>query len=143
MLGNEFLLLGSEIGSLHLNDEGQQLVLKTLLQQVGIDPVIVTDGAQAIAAWKADDWDVILMDVQMPEVDGPTATKEIRRLEAVSGRARTPIIALTANAMSHQVAEYREAGMDGFVAKPIEVGRLFAALEAALNPPVLDEAAVG
>ncbi len=120
-----------------------QLVLKTLLQQVGIDPVIVTDGAQAIAAWKADDWDVILMDVQMPEVDGPTATKEIRRLEAVSGRARTPIIALTANAMSHQVAEYREAGMDGFVAKPIEVGRLFAALEAALNPPVLDEAAVG
>ncbi|MDB5469542.1 MAG: hypothetical protein JWR84_1102 [Caulobacter sp.] len=125
------------------DNEVNQLVLKTLMHQVGIDPVIVADGAQAIAAWEAETWDVILMDVQMPEVDGPTATRAIRAREAATGRARTPIIALTANAMSHQVAEYREAGMDGFVAKPIEVGRLFAALEAALNPVVLDEAANG
>ena len=125
------------------DNEVNQLVLKTLLHQVGIDPVVVVDGAQAIAAWQAETWDVILMDVQMPQVDGPTATREIRRLEAATGRPRTPIIALTANAMSHQVAEYREAGMDGFVAKPIEVGRLFAALEAALNPPTLEEAAHG
>ncbi len=125
------------------DNEVNQLVLKTLLHQVGIDPVVVADGAEAIAAWEAETWDVILMDVQMPQVDGPTATREIRRREAATGRARTPIIALTANAMSHQVAEYREAGMDGFVAKPIEVGRLFAALDAALNPPVLDEAATG
>ena len=122
------------------DNEVNQLVLKTLLHQVGIDPVIVTDGAQAIAAWEAETWDVILMDVQMPEVDGPTATRAIRDRETALGRPRTPIIALTANAMSHQVAEYREAGMDGFVAKPIEVGRLFAALEAALNPVALDEA---
>jgi PAS domain S-box-containing protein len=125
------------------DNEVNQLVLKTLLQQVGITPVIVADGAQAIAAWAAETWDVILMDVQMPEVDGPTAARAIREQEAVTGRTRTPIIALTANAMSHQVAEYRAAGMDGFVAKPIEVGRLFAALEAALNPPVLDDAATG
>ncbi|WGM37617.1 ATP-binding protein [Caulobacter sp. NIBR1757] len=120
-----------------------QLVLKTLMQQVGIAPVIVTDGAQAIAAWEAGDWDVILMDVQMPQVDGPTATRAIRARERATGRPRTPIIALTANAMSHQVAEYRAAGMDGFVAKPIEVGRLFAALEAVLNPAPLDEAVGG
>ncbi|MCE3288796.1 MAG: sensor histidine kinase/response regulator [Caulobacter sp.] len=125
------------------DNEVNQLVLKTLLHQVGIDPVVVSDGAQAIAAWEAETWDVILMDVQMPEVDGPTAAREIRRREAATGRARTPIVALTANAMSHQVAEYREAGMDGFVAKPIEVGRLFAALEAVLNPAVLDEAVGG
>jgi PAS domain S-box-containing protein len=125
------------------DNEVNQLVLKTLLHQVGIDPVVVADGGQAIAAWEAEDWDVILMDVQMPRVDGPTAAREIRRREAATGRARTPIIALTANAMSHQVAEYREAGMDAFVAKPIEVGRLFAALEAALNPQALDEAANG
>jgi PAS domain S-box-containing protein len=121
------------------DNEVNQLVLKTLLHQVGVDPVVVADGAQAIAAWEAESWDVILMDVQMPEVDGPTAAREIRRREAATGRARTPIVALTANAMSHQVAEYREAGMDGFVAKPIEVGRLFAALEAVLNPPVADQ----
>ncbi|MDO9338374.1 MAG: ATP-binding protein [Caulobacter sp.] len=125
------------------DNEVNQLVLRTLLHQVGIDPVIVSDGREAVAAWEAETWDVILMDVQMPLVDGPTATRAIRVREAATGRARTPIIALTANAMSHQVAEYRDAGMDGFVAKPIEVGRLFAALEAALNPVLLDEAVGG
>jgi PAS domain S-box-containing protein len=111
-----------------------QLVLKTLLQQAGLDLVLVSDGAAAVAAWEADEWDVILMDVQMPEMDGPTATRTIRAREAETGRVRTPIVALTANAMSHQVAEYMEAGMDGFVSKPIEVSRLFAAIEAALAP---------
>ena len=125
------------------DNEVNQLVLKTLLHQAGIEPVVVSDGAQAIAAWQADAWDIILMDVQMPGVDGPTAVREIRRLEATTGRSRTPIIALTANAMSHQVAEYRHVGMDGFVAKPIEVGRLFAALEAALAPAVQSQAVNG
>ncbi|MDP3749425.1 MAG: ATP-binding protein [Phenylobacterium sp.] len=110
-----------------------QLVLKTLLQQIGIDPVIVDNGAQAVEAWNRETWDVILMDVQMPEMDGPTASGIIRTREAAEGRLRTPIIALTANAMAHQVAEYAAAGMDGFVAKPIEVGRLFDALQAVLE----------
>jgi CheY-like chemotaxis protein/two-component sensor histidine kinase len=111
-----------------------QLVLKTLLQQAGLDLALVCDGAAAVAAWESDEWDLILMDVQMPEMDGPTATRTIRAREAETGRARTPIVALTANAMSHQVAEYLGAGMDGFVSKPIEVSRLFAAIEAALAP---------
>ncbi|WP_332773613.1 ATP-binding protein [Phenylobacterium sp.] len=110
-----------------------QLVLKTLLQQIGIDPVIVDNGAQAVEAWSRETWDVILMDVQMPEMDGPTATGIIRTRETAEDRPRTPIIALTANAMAHQVAEYAAAGMDGFVAKPIEVGRLFDALQAVLE----------
>ncbi|MHB8529205.1 MAG: ATP-binding protein [Caulobacteraceae bacterium] len=112
-----------------------QLVLETLLKQAGFDLTVVADGAAALAAWEAGEWDVILMDVQMPEMDGPTAARLIRAREAATGRARTPIVALTANAMSHQVAEYMEAGMDGVVPKPIEVARLFAALEAALEPP--------
>jgi PAS domain S-box-containing protein len=115
-----------------------QLVLKTLLAQVGIDPEIVPDGRAAVAAWEREPWDVILMDIQMPEMDGPTAAQIIRRREASERRGRTPIIALTANAMDHQVAEYRQAGMDGFVAKPIEAGRLYEALQAALE---LSEAA--
>jgi CheY-like chemotaxis protein len=95
----------------------------------------VADGKAALAAWEAGDWDVILMDVQMPEMDGPTATRRIREREAITGRARTPIVALSANAMSHQVAEYMQAGMDGFVPKPIEVARLFAAIEEAIDTP--------
>jgi PAS domain S-box-containing protein len=110
-----------------------QLVLRTLLNQAGVEPLIVETGRQAVDAWQRESWDVILMDVQMPEMDGPTASREIRAREAAEGRARTPIIALTANAMAHQVAEYRAAGMDGFVAKPIEVTRLFAALQQALE----------
>jgi signal transduction histidine kinase/CheY-like chemotaxis protein len=112
-----------------------QLVLKTLLNQVGIDPMVVGDGAEALAAWRDHDWDLILMDVQMPIMDGPTATRAIREAERARGRARTPIVALTANAMAHQIADYRAAGMDGFVAKPIDVEKLFAAIEAALDQP--------
>jgi PAS domain S-box-containing protein len=110
-----------------------QLVLRTMLQQAGIDPTIVSDGREALDAWSQAEWDLILMDIQMPEMDGLTATRAIRQGERETGRRRTPIIALTANAMAHHVAEYAKGGMDGFVAKPIEVGRLFAAMDAALG----------
>jgi PAS domain S-box-containing protein len=109
-----------------------QLVLRTLLNQVGVDPVIVGNGKEAVAAWAREPWDLILMDVQMPEMDGPTATGMIRARERAEHRPRTPIVALTANAMAHQVAEYAQAGMDDFVAKPIEAARLYAVIDAAL-----------
>jgi signal transduction histidine kinase/CheY-like chemotaxis protein len=108
-----------------------QLVLKTLLAQVGVEPVLVGDGRAALEAWTREPWDLILMDVQMPVMDGPTATRAIRAAEAQSGRAYTPIVALTANAMSHQVDDYAAAGMDGHVAKPIEAASLYAALHLA------------
>jgi CheY-like chemotaxis protein len=111
-----------------------QLVLKTLLAQVGVEPVIVGDGQAAVDAWAREPWDLILMDVQMPVMDGPTAARAIRAAEAKSGRARTPIVALTANAMSHQVADYAAAGMDAHVAKPIEAAALFAALQIGDEP---------
>jgi len=123
-----------------------QLVLNTLLGQAGIEPRIVDNGAEALAAWEAEAWDVILMDVQMPVMDGPTATGEIRRRERETGRARTPIIALTANAMTHQLESYRAAGMESAVAKPIRVEELFAAIAQATDPgaraPAVVEAAV-
>ena len=125
---------GGEIRILAAEDNGMnQLVLRTLLAQVGIEPTIVSNGREAVEAWASEPWDMILMDVQMPEVDGPTATGMIRARERAAKLARTPIIALTANAMAHQVAEYAEAGMDGFVAKPIEAQRLFEAIEIALE----------
>ena len=110
-----------------------QLVLKTLLGQIGITPEFVETGAQALDAWEREAFDLILMDVQMPVMDGVTATRLIRAREVELGRARTPIYALSANAMSHQITEYAEAGMDGHVAKPIAVDKLFAALQAVVD----------
>ncbi len=110
-----------------------QLVLKTLLAQIGILPTIVGNGAEAVEAWEGGAWDAILMDVQMPVMDGPTACRAIREREAASGRPRTPIIALTANVMAHQLAEYIASGMDAHVAKPIEVGKLFGVLSRAID----------
>jgi signal transduction histidine kinase/ActR/RegA family two-component response regulator len=112
-----------------------QLVLKTLLHQMGVDPTVVDNGQLAVAAWETGDWDVILMDIQMPVMDGLTATGQIRARELASGRARTPIVALTANAMSHHVDQYTAAGMDCHVAKPIQAADLFAALTRAAVPP--------
>ena len=105
-----------------------QLVLKTLLAQVGVAPEIVCDGQAAVDAWTREPWDLILMDAQMPLMDGPAAARAIRAAEARTGRARTPIVALSAGAMANHAAAYAEAGMDGQVSKPIEAAALFAAL---------------
>jgi two-component system, sensor histidine kinase len=111
-----------------------QLVLKTLLHQMGVDPTVVENGQLAVAAWEDGEWDVILMDIQMPVMDGLTATSQIRARELATGRARTPVVALTANAMSHQVEQYIAAGMDGHVAKPIQAVELFETLTRAAAP---------
>ena len=112
-----------------------QMVLRALLAQIGVEPTVVENGLEAVAAWEAGEWDAILMDVQMPRMDGVSATRRIRALEAETGRAPTPIIAVTANAMTHQVASYRAAGMTEVVSKPINVESLFAALLSAVAGP--------
>jgi PAS domain S-box-containing protein len=116
------------------DNEVNQRVLSALMQHLGSDLTIVANGEQAVEAWETGDWDVILMDVHMPVMDGPTATRLIRARELETGRGRTPIVALTANAMLHQVESYAVDGMDDFVAKPIEVSRLAKALEDAVAP---------
>ena len=116
-----------------------QLVLTTLLGQLGLKPTVVGDGAAAVEAWERGDWDVILMDMQMPIMDGQAATRIIRDREIQTGRSRTPIVALTANVMAHQVRDYLAAGMDGCIAKPIELSQLVSAVDAVLEPPQTDE----
>lgn len=111
------------------DNEVNQLVLRTLLEQVDVNPTLVANGQEAVEAWAKEAWDIILMDVQMPVMDGATATREIRRLERESGRPSTPILALTANAMEHQTREYVSAGMNGVVAKPIQFAQLLSAME--------------
>jgi PAS domain S-box-containing protein len=111
------------------DNEINQRVLRALLNAVSnLAPLIVANGALAIEAWEAQDWDLIFMDVNMPVMDGVTATRHIRSRERETGRRRTPIIALTANAMSHQIDDYLAIGMDSHVAKPFEPNALFAAL---------------
>jgi signal transduction histidine kinase/ActR/RegA family two-component response regulator len=109
-----------------------QLVLRTIMQSFGLEVTMVDNGREAVEAWVREPFDIILMDIQMPEMDGMAATRAIRTAEAETGRARTPIIAVSANAMAHQVKEYLAIGMDGHVAKPIELAKLHAAMESAL-----------
>ena len=85
------------------------------------------DTVAAVAASGADAIEVGIP-FSDPVMDGPTAARAIRAAEAATGRAPTPIIALTANVMTHQVEAYRAAGMTGFVAKPINVAELFLAV---------------
>jgi PAS domain S-box-containing protein len=106
-----------------------QMVLRAVLGQLEITPEIVGDGQLAIEAWEREPWDVILMDIQMPRLDGISATGIIRSREAAERLPRTPIIALTANVMEHQKLEYLTAGVDRVLGKPIEIADLLEALQ--------------
>jgi signal transduction histidine kinase/ActR/RegA family two-component response regulator len=110
-----------------------QQVLAAVMESLGIDVDIVADGKQAVDAWKVGGYDLVLMDIQMPVMDGIDAARQIRGVEVAEQRKRTPIVALTANALTHQVEEYLAAGMDGHVAKPIEIAKLYEAISAALT----------
>ena len=102
-----------------------QQVLSAVMGSLGLEVDIVGDGAAAVAAWTDGAYDMILMDIQMPVMDGIAAAREIRAQEVLTHRPRTPIVALTANALSHQVSDYLAAGMDDHVAKPIEIAKLY------------------
>ncbi len=109
-----------------------QLVLRNLLCGAGVNLEIVEDGHRALEAWRGRAFDLILMDINMPVMDGVSATRAIRAEERAGARTRTPIIALTANAMDHQKQDYLAAGLDAHVSKPINVGVLFTAITSAL-----------
>ena len=114
------------------DDPINQLVLKTLLEPAGFEPTMVDNGRAALAAWESKTWDVILMDIQMPEMNGVEAAQAIRMREQVTRRPRTPIVAVTANTMAYQIVEYEEAGIDCVVPKPIDEGELLDAIGRAL-----------
>jgi PAS domain S-box-containing protein len=98
-----------------------------MLRRLGAEVVVANDGEEACERARERSFDVILMDVRMPRVDGLEATRRIRALEADTGR-RTPIVALTANAMSEDRVACVAAGMDDFIAKPFERRLLLRAL---------------
>jgi len=106
-----------------------QRVAQRLLEQLGCRVDLAGDGREALAALEKEDYDVILMDCEMPGLDGYDATRALRAREA--GGARVPVIALTANAMRGDRERCLEAGMDDYLAKPISRTGLAAALERA------------
>jgi PAS domain S-box-containing protein len=108
-----------------------QLVVTAMLAKLGHQADVVGDGVEAVAAVQRVPYDLVLMDVQMPEMDGIDATRAIRRLPPPAGRL--PVIALTANAMAGQREEYLAAGMTDHVAKPINLNDLQAAMARAVG----------
>ena len=96
-----------------------RMVLKALLADVTETLVMVEDGQQALDALANGDFDLVLMDSQMPVLDGITATRQLREREAAAGRSPVPVYAVTANVMQAHVNEYVSAGMTCVIAKPI------------------------
>jgi PAS domain S-box-containing protein len=96
-----------------------QRVMQLILAPFGADLTIVEDGRAAVEAFSAASFDLVLMDMQMPHMDGLAATREIRRIEAETRAPRTPLAMLTANAMDEHRAQGAAAGADHHIAKPI------------------------
>jgi len=119
-----------------------QMVVEKWLTNRGWDVTIVGNGKDALEILNREEFDLILMDIQMPKMDGLTTTKIIRELE--QGRSRhIPIIALTAHAMEGDKDRFLAAGMDGYVAKPLNSKQLYATIEACVaahpqHPPVTE-----
>jgi CheY-like chemotaxis protein/anti-sigma regulatory factor (Ser/Thr protein kinase) len=118
------------------DNEINALLARALLTKLGHRPVMAQSGAAAIESWLAaraagTPYDRVLMDLNMPDMDGLEATRRIRAIEADDGSARTPILALTANASAEDREACLAAGMDGFLVKPLDRERLAAALAGA------------
>jgi hypothetical protein len=105
-------------------------LVERVMERRGHSVVSVGDGHQAVERAQSERFDVILMDVQMPGMDGLQATRQIRALEQALG-PRVPIVAITANAMKGDQSSCLEAGMDGYVAKPFDAEKLVAEVERA------------
>jgi len=100
------------------DNEVNRMIARQVLQSLGLDVVEASDGREAIATLDTLDVDAVLMDCQMPVMDGYSAAKEIRRRESAVGAGRLPILALTADAFDDDAARARDSGMDGHLAKP-------------------------
>ncbi len=110
------------------------LVVEAMLRDAGLEVDLVENGAQAVQHWEASSPDLLLMDCQMPELDGFAATREIREREQRQGRSRVPIVALTANAHESDRERCFAAGMDEHLAKPFRARELHELLARYLVP---------
>jgi CheY-like chemotaxis protein len=109
--------------------EDHRLLLRLYLEGQHIDLVMAVDGVEAVDAFRnGPDFDLVLMDMQMPRMGGLAATREIREIERHLGRERTPVLALTADAREEEAQRMIEAGCDAHLTKPIRKENLVAAI---------------
>jgi two-component system sensor histidine kinase/response regulator len=115
-----------------------QEVGRAMLQELGIEPATAWSGEEALKMLAAGQFDVIMMDCEMPKMDGYEATRKYRAWEQKHKRARTPIVAVTANALDGDAQKCFDAGMDRYLSKPFTIEELYSVLEeyAAAAPPV-------
>jgi len=114
------------------DNEMNRDMLSRRLQKRGFDVTIAVDGREGVDKALAEPYDLILMDISLPEIDGCTATRELR---GAAQTATTPIIALTAHAMAGDRERALEAGCNDYDTKPIELDRLLAKMDALLKSP--------
>ena len=112
------------------DNKTNQKLASLVLGRLGYKPAIATNGAEAVSKQFEGNYDVILMDIEMPEMDGVDATMAIREAEGITSE-KVYIVATTANAMQGDRERYLAAGMDGYVSKPIRISELVSALEVA------------
>jgi CheY-like chemotaxis protein/HPt (histidine-containing phosphotransfer) domain-containing protein len=149
-----FAAAGSQVLLVEDNRVNREVAYRTL-KTFGIEAVVVENGSEAVTAIRNGTFDLVLMDCQMPVMDGYEATQAVREWEQGSGRLRLPIVAMTANAMQGDREKCLAAGMDDYVAKPIKREMVAAALARWLtvnhqgqepfsgSPDTMAEAAIG
>ena len=99
-------------------------VIRGMLGKLNLNPDTASNGEEALLAMKAQRYDLVLMDCEMPILDGFSATQQLRAWEVSHQRIRTPVVALTAHILSEHKERARQAGMDGHMAKPVELSQL-------------------
>ncbi|MFV0371126.1 MAG: ATP-binding protein [Azonexus sp.] len=110
------------------DNESNQILARAHLERYGLSVLVVGDGQQALKVLQEEDFDLVLLDCQMPVLDGFATCRAWRAHEAASARSRLPVLALTANAMNEDRARCLEAGMDDYLAKPYRGEEMYAAL---------------
>ena len=117
------------------DSKDNRLLIHAYLKDTGYRLDDAENGAIAVAKLKAGNYDLVLMDIQMPVMDGLEATRAIRAWEQEGGRSRTPILALTASALDDDVRRTFEAGVDMHISKPIKKAVLIAAIKNSTSSP--------
>jgi signal transduction histidine kinase/DNA-binding response OmpR family regulator len=120
-----------DIGRLLLVEDNpvNQEVALAILNELGLQADCAWDGEQALEKLAAQRYEVVLMDCHMPKLDGYATTRRLREIEGAAGKGRTPVVALTANALSGDAQRCLDAGMDGYLSKPFSVDELYVTLK--------------
>ncbi|WP_163833511.1 transporter substrate-binding domain-containing protein [Spartinivicinus ruber] len=116
-----------------------QQVIRQQLKLLGVNAHLVENGVEALKAWRTGDYDLIISDCHMPEMDGYTLTQTIREEEQQRGQSRTPVIALTASALAGDAQKCRNAGMDDFITKPVTIPELGKILRYWLGKTIINQ----